>query len=348
MTETTERPLVTFAVIAYNQERFIREAIEGAFAQTYEPLEIILSDDCSPDRTFEIMQEMATAYQGPHKVVLNRNNPNLGLVPHIDQVMEMVSGEFIVINAGDDISVPERTEKLAQKWLDSGRTVKLVHSATRRMDGDGLDKGSRRPVKGIVTDPSPVRIIIDRLWVIGATAAWDRDVFTRFGPLGDGITNEDHIIPLRASIMGGLAYVPEHLVHHRTGGVTTRATQSRAYDYLYGLPHKARRWDSQVDLYVLNRFADVPYPGKEQAEAVCRDRAPILRFVVDMAELPMSRRWAMVPRAARLALRHRKAAPLKDWARYAFEPIYLRYANWRIARRNTGARSIPTGEFSEK
>ena len=53
-----ERPLVTFALFAYNQENYIRAAVEGAFAQTYQPLEIILSDDCSKDRTFEIMQRL--------------------------------------------------------------------------------------------------------------------------------------------------------------------------------------------------------------------------------------------------------------------------------------------------
>ena len=47
---TPDRPLVTFALFAYNQEQYIREAVEGAFSQTYEPLEIILSDDCSSDR----------------------------------------------------------------------------------------------------------------------------------------------------------------------------------------------------------------------------------------------------------------------------------------------------------
>lgn len=50
----TDQPLVTFALFAYNQEQYIREAVEGAFSQTYKPLEIILSDDCSRDRTFEI------------------------------------------------------------------------------------------------------------------------------------------------------------------------------------------------------------------------------------------------------------------------------------------------------
>lgn len=73
MTEMMEqRPLVTFALFAYNQEKYIREAVDGAFSQTYEPLEIILSDDCSSDRTFEIMQEMAAAYL--HLVVQEPNN----------------------------------------------------------------------------------------------------------------------------------------------------------------------------------------------------------------------------------------------------------------------------------
>ena len=63
----TDRPLVTFALFAYNQEDYIREAVQGALAQAYEPLEIILSDDCSSDRTYQIMQEMAVVYRGPHQ-----------------------------------------------------------------------------------------------------------------------------------------------------------------------------------------------------------------------------------------------------------------------------------------
>ena len=42
---------MTFVLLAYNQEKYIREAVDGALAQTYHPLKIILSDDCSSDRT---------------------------------------------------------------------------------------------------------------------------------------------------------------------------------------------------------------------------------------------------------------------------------------------------------
>jgi|TARA_B110000977_G_C11045871_1_gene480503 glycosyltransferase involved in cell wall biosynthesis len=59
----TIRPLMTFKLFAYNH----REAVKGVFEQADEPLEIILSDDCSSDSTYQIMQEMAVTFHGPHQ-----------------------------------------------------------------------------------------------------------------------------------------------------------------------------------------------------------------------------------------------------------------------------------------
>lgn len=115
---TPERPLVTFALFAYNQEQYIREAVEGAFAQTYEPLEIILSDDCSKDRTFEIMQEMAAEYKGPHRVVVRQSVVNAGLLNHVLLVSRISTGEIIVVAAGDDIALPKRIEISCHAFSD--------------------------------------------------------------------------------------------------------------------------------------------------------------------------------------------------------------------------------------
>ena len=93
----TDRPLITFALFAYNQEKFIEEAVLGVFYQTYSPLEIILSDDGSSDNTFEIMSRMASEYVGPHTIVLNRNQPNIGLIQHVNKVVDEISkGEIVV------------------------------------------------------------------------------------------------------------------------------------------------------------------------------------------------------------------------------------------------------------
>jgi len=104
------KPLLTFCVGAYNHERFIEKAVEGAFAQTYSPLQILLSDDCSSDKTFEIMSAMAAAYRGPHKIILNRNDRNLGLAGHVNRAAELMGGELLILSAGDDISLAHRSE----------------------------------------------------------------------------------------------------------------------------------------------------------------------------------------------------------------------------------------------
>ena len=49
-----EKKLVSYCLFAFNQEKYINEAIKGALNQTYSPLEIIISDDCSTDLTFQI------------------------------------------------------------------------------------------------------------------------------------------------------------------------------------------------------------------------------------------------------------------------------------------------------
>ena len=54
----SDRPLVTLVLVSYNQEKYIREAVDAAFAQTYSPLTIEISDDASVDKTYEIIQQM--------------------------------------------------------------------------------------------------------------------------------------------------------------------------------------------------------------------------------------------------------------------------------------------------
>ena len=57
-----EKPLVSYVLTAYNIEIFIEESVKCAFEQDYENLEIILSDDCSSDHTFDIMKKMGGNY----------------------------------------------------------------------------------------------------------------------------------------------------------------------------------------------------------------------------------------------------------------------------------------------
>jgi glycosyltransferase involved in cell wall biosynthesis len=213
------KPLLTFFVCAYNQEKFVREAVEGALAQTYSPLEIILSDDCSSDRTFEIMQEMAAAYRGPHRMVLNRNPKNLGVGAHINRIVELSHGELLVAAAGDDISFKERTEIIYQAWVKSSQTAFSIYSNLMEIDSSGVQTGLWNP--GVPpTHATTLAVAIERssFWLWGSSHAFHRKVFEVFGPMDDRVMHEDDAIPFRSLLLGTIEYIAEPLIYYRRHG----------------------------------------------------------------------------------------------------------------------------------
>jgi glycosyltransferase involved in cell wall biosynthesis len=331
---TDQAPLVTMIVTGYKQENTMRAAIEGAFAQTYRPLEILLSDDASPDRTFEIMQEMANAYRGPHRVVLNRNPRNLGLVGHLDRIMEIASGGFVVQNAGDDVSDPRRVEALAHLWRASGGRMLLVYSNTRQIDVAGRQIATSRPLPGMLRAPTAATIVGTGGWVLGATAAWDRRLYDVFGPLGPDLGVEDAVLPLRAAILGEIGHVDEELVSHRVGGLGFEPADLTAHDVLHGVLYRKSKWRVQNDRYFLSRFSDWDYPGKDEAEAACRQRLIRHDHIVTLAESSRMRRVLSLPRSVAMSFRHRRLWPLAANCKYLFEEAYKIYwPSWGTRRR---------------
>lgn len=225
MPDTRNKPLLTFAIGAYNQEKFICEAVEAAFAQTYSPLEIILSDDCSPDRTFEIMSQMAGEYRGPHKVVLNRNPFNVGLGQHINRIVELVHGEFLVVAAGDDVSLPNRTEVMFNAWERSQRKARVIQCGTIDIDdagkllGESEETPDAREIKFTEQRPALESYVSTlRPGIFGCALGYDPELFRIFGPLHDALIHEDNVIALRALIFGPMLFVSARLLRRRIHG----------------------------------------------------------------------------------------------------------------------------------
>lgn len=220
---TEERPLVTFSLFAYNQEDYIREAVEGAFSQTYSPLEIILSDDCSSDRTFTIMHEMALHYDGPHRILLRQSEINMGTAQHLAAIAESSHGEMIVIASGDDVSEAERTRKLVKAWLQSNKEAACVHSFAFEFEDFGVAKHIARPRSQNMIKGAEVErwLKSDLLPFLSPTCAYSRKVFDNFDPLFGGSIIEDGPMALRCLLTGSFVCIAEPLVHIRVSKVST-------------------------------------------------------------------------------------------------------------------------------
>jgi glycosyltransferase involved in cell wall biosynthesis len=236
--QVLDKPLVSLLLITYKQEKFIAEAVESALAQTYSPLEVVLSDDSSPDGTFDVIQRLVKRYRGPHRVIPNRNTTNLGAAANLNRCWELSKGAFVVVQAGDDVSYPERVERLTARWQDRANPVDLVGSNYEVIDEAGVSSGLANKALMFVPDR---RIPVDR-WRCGAagsTASYSRTLFTKYGPMDTRVIAEDWVFSFRAWVENGIAFLPEPLVKHRkhAAGISVQARN------LSSNPDRKRRMD---------------------------------------------------------------------------------------------------------
>ena len=92
------QPLVSIVIPVFNRETLVQEAIESALKQTYDNIEIVVVDNCSTDKTWEVLQK----YNNP-KIKIFRNNTNIGPVLNWKKGIELSSGEYIKLLFSDDM-----------------------------------------------------------------------------------------------------------------------------------------------------------------------------------------------------------------------------------------------------
>ncbi len=92
------QPLFTIATITYNSGNWVRQAIESVLASSFTDFELIISDDCSTDQTWEIIQQYKDK-----RIKAWRNEVNLGEYPNRNKVLQAAQGKFIIYIDGDDI-----------------------------------------------------------------------------------------------------------------------------------------------------------------------------------------------------------------------------------------------------
>jgi cellulose synthase/poly-beta-1,6-N-acetylglucosamine synthase-like glycosyltransferase len=212
------KPFVSLIIMSYKAESFIKEAIDGALAQTYKNIEIIFSDDASPDNTFKIIEQEVAKYDGIHKPAIRilKNAKNIGIAEHINKLWwKEAKGEWIIVSAGDDVSLPNRIEKLIPHMADD---VGVIHHDSYLIDEKSI-------LHDLMSDYSSLQSIIDKnsveeliehnVYLKGSTMCLSRKMLNLFGPFNADIINEDIILAYRAQYFGKIVHVKEKLLKYR-------------------------------------------------------------------------------------------------------------------------------------
>ncbi|MEW6336973.1 MAG: glycosyltransferase family 2 protein [Acidobacteriota bacterium] len=126
-------PLVSIAIPVFNRERLLDRALESSIAQTYSSVEVVVSDNCSRDRSYEVAASWA---RRDSRVRVIRNERNLGPVENWRRCVNECRGGYLKILYSDDWLEPSAVAKLLRPLLTSD-ALGFTYSKAQLETADG-------------------------------------------------------------------------------------------------------------------------------------------------------------------------------------------------------------------
>jgi glycosyltransferase involved in cell wall biosynthesis len=201
----------------YNGGAFLGPQLASILAQTRQPTEVVVCDDCSTDGTVGLVEEFAA--RAPFEVRVVRNPQRLGWAENFLSAGRLCRGDVIAWCDQDDVWMPEKLARCLEEFERDPGVVQVVHS---RQIGDLTRRGKpvvrgprRRAVHTPATLPSKIgargnaTVVSRRVLDIGdALAVTVPGVFRRF-------RSHDMWASFVAGAVGKVVLIPDVLVKYR-------------------------------------------------------------------------------------------------------------------------------------
>lgn len=239
-------PIVSVYMLTYNHERFIAQAIEGVIAQRCDfPIELIIGEDHSPDRTGSIVRDYQKKFPGLIRVLTARRN--VGMNTNGDRCLKACRGKYVAICEGDDYWTDPNKLSTQVALLESSIDVSLVchavilfddkkHQANHRVHRVAHRSRLILPSELVLGDGAliPTCSIVVRADVIRDCPKW-----WELCAVGD------YPLVLRASQLGRVAYVDMVM-----GAYRINVQGSWSMRHIPDITHRARHAQQMKEMLV--------------------------------------------------------------------------------------------------
>lgn len=228
-----DRPAISIGMPVYNAEDLLPETLDSVLSQTFEDLEVVISDNASTDSTPDICRAYAERDQ---RVRYERNKSNIGIPPNFNRVFRLSRAPFFKWQAHDDLLHPDFLKRCTGVLNEDPTTV-LVGARVGLIEQDGspvrfdTDRGmfitsygeQSRPGTAPDTLASPQRLERFRSVVFDVAGPLHAElIFGLFRsralartPLMEGYIGAEKVLMARLSLIGRFREVPEELFLRR-------------------------------------------------------------------------------------------------------------------------------------
>jgi len=182
-------PLVSIGMPCYNRPEMLRRAIECILNQTYKNLEVIISNDCSPNPEVVALVEEYAAKD--NRIRLFHQPVDLGCYGNYQFVLQQATGKYFMYAQDDDTWEPECISKLVS-MLESNPEYALAISSVRFVGSQGVYATYK------FTNENSVSLITGEKVAFLWMGVWRTDALRLFDRDGDDIHGKDIIIAAEA------------------------------------------------------------------------------------------------------------------------------------------------------
>lgn len=272
----TNTPLASIALICYNQENTIVDALQSLVTQDYDHFELIISDDCSTDTTVDLIENFIKNTQSDKlKIRLNVNDINLGIGGNLAKAVSMCAGEFIIPASGDDISIPNRVSIVMNAWLKSNKQIGYINTDVTDMSltGETIKKYKADNFE----DYKNIQDWLKKPQFFVGTECWSSDFYKNF-PAPINVRAEDQIMSFRAILLGCGHTIHQSTLYHRLGGVTDKKPK------LFSEKFKALRKEAQYSYQDYSQlWLDAVSVGKQkEVESFLKSKINEAQFIIKL------------------------------------------------------------------
>ena len=142
------KPIVSVVMSVFNVDMYLEKSIKSILNQSLENFEFIIINDCSNDKSLEIIKK----YQNSDdRIILLNNERNLGLPKSLNNGLEIARGKYIARQDADDISLKERL-LIQYQFLEKHQDIFLIGSSAIIINEKEI------PIKISKTETNPNRI----------------------------------------------------------------------------------------------------------------------------------------------------------------------------------------------
>ena len=165
-------PLVSVAVITYNSSKYVLETLESIKAQTYQNIELIVSDDCSTDNTIQICKEWIEKNKARFvRTQIVTIEKNTGVSANCNRAEDACQGEWVKLIAGDDLLLPNCVTDFVE-YVKKNFDAVYVFGKVKFLGGtkDNIDYS----LFALETAEEQLKKLVLGAWVPACTCFYDR------------------------------------------------------------------------------------------------------------------------------------------------------------------------------